>query len=102
MDGRHLARHLDVEVLTMGSAGVKAMTVVRGEMDAYVHAGGLYDWDACAPAAVAAAAGLHVSDAGGSPLRFNNLHPHTPGLVICHPDFAGELLEALELLNRHW
>ena len=94
-DGRRLAAGLDADVVTMGSAGVKAMAVVRGEMDAYVHAGGLYEWDTCAPAAVALAAGLHASCADGSPLRFNNPRPHTPGLVICRPDFADELLEAL-------
>ncbi|MXZ96469.1 MAG: 3'(2'),5'-bisphosphate nucleotidase CysQ [Acidimicrobiaceae bacterium] len=94
-DGRRLADRLDAEVVTMGSAGVKAMAVVRGEMDAYVHAGGLYEWDTCAPAAVALAAGLHASCVDGSPLRFNNPRPHTPGLVICRPDFADELLGAL-------
>ena len=95
IDGLGLAQSLDAEVLTMGSAGVKAMAVVRGEMDAYVHGGGLYEWDTCAPAAVARAAGLHASCADGSLLRFNNPNPHTPGLVICRPDFADELLEAL-------
>ena len=94
-DGRMLADSVDAEVVSMGSAGVKAMAVVRGEMDAYVHAGGLYEWDTCAPAAVALAAGLHASCADGSPLRFNNARPHTPGLVICRPDFADEVLEAL-------
>ena len=95
IDGRRLAERLDAEVVTMGSAGVKAMAVVRGEMDAYVHAGGLYEWDTCAPAAVALAAGLHASCADGSPLRFNNPRPVTPGLVICRPDFAAELFAAL-------
>ena len=99
-DGRRLSQRLDVEVVAMGSAGVKAMAVVRGEMDAYVHAGGLYEWDTCAPAAVALAAGLHASCADGSPLRFNNARPHTPGLVICRPDFADELLEALDPVSR--
>ena len=99
-DGRRLAQELDAEVLAMASAGVKAMTVVRGEMDAYVHLGGLYEWDVCAPAAVALAAGLHAFGADGSPLRFNNIRPHTPGLVICRPDFADELLEALNPVRR--
>ena len=94
-DGRMLAQRLDAEVVAMGSAGVKAMAVVRGEMDAYVHAGGLYEWDVCAPAAVALAAGLHASCADGSPLRFNNPRPLTPGLIVCRPDFADELLAAL-------
>ena len=95
IDGRRLARALDVEVTPMGSAGVKAMAVVRGEVDAYAHGGFLYEWDSCAPAAVALAAGLHVSHPDGSPLRFNKSRPHTHGLVICRPEFAGELLAAL-------
>ena len=33
----------------MGSAGAKAMAVVRGEADVYVHAGGQYEWDSAAP-----------------------------------------------------
>jgi len=99
-DGRMLADRLDADVVAMGSAGVKAMAVVRGEMDAYVHAGGLYEWDVCAPAAVAQAAGLHVSGVDGSQLRFNRARPHTPGLVICRPDFADELLEALAPVTR--
>ena len=99
-DGRMLADRLDADVVAMGSAGVKAMAVVRGEVDAYVHAGGLYEWDTCAPAAVALAAGLHVSSVDGSPLRFNKARPHTPGLVICRPDFADELLEALAPVTR--
>ena len=99
-DGRRLSQQLDVEVVAMGSAGVKAMAVVRGEVDAYVHAGGLYEWDTCAPAAVALAAGMHASGVDGSPLRFNHARPHTPGLVICRPDFADELLEALAPVTR--
>ena len=95
LDGQRLARALDAEVMAMGSAGVKAMAVVRGEVDAYVHAGTLYEWDVCAPAAVALAAGLHASHPDGTPLRFNNPNPRTAGLVVCRPDFAGELLAAL-------
>ena len=100
VDGRRLAANLDAEVLAMGSAGVKAMAVVRGEVDAYVHGGGLYEWDSCAPVAVALAAGLHASDAGGEALRFNRAHPYTPGLVICRPEFAEELMAALAPRRR--
>lgn len=99
-DGRMLADRLDADVVAMGSAGVKAMAVVRGEVDAYVHAGGLHEWDTCAPAAVALAAGLHVSGVDGAPLRFNKPRPHTPGLVVCRPDFADELLGALAPVTR--
>ena len=93
--GRRLAERLDAEVLARGSAGVKAMSVVRGEADAYVHSGFLHEWDTCAPAAVALAAGLHVCDIAGQPLRFNKARPQTPGLVICRPDFAEELGDCL-------
>ncbi len=94
-DGRRLAAGLDAEVVAMGSAGVKAMAVVRGEMDAYVHGGQLYEWDACAPVAVALAAGLHASDVNGEPLSFNNPYPISSGLVISRPEFADKLINTL-------
>lgn len=94
-DGFVVAEALDADVATCGSAGVKAMTVVRGETDVYIHAGGLYEWDAAAPAAVAAGAGLHVSGADGSELVFNKPRPVVPGLLICHPEFAEKALAAL-------
>ena len=37
----------------MGSAGAKIAAVITGEVDAYVHAGGQYEWDSAAPVAVA-------------------------------------------------
>jgi 3'(2'), 5'-bisphosphate nucleotidase len=79
----------------MGSAGAKAMAVVRGEVDAYVHGGGQYEWDNCAPAAVALAAGLHASRLDGSPLRYNNADPYLPDLVICRPELAESVLAAI-------
>ena len=100
VDGARLAAALDAEVVAMGSVGVKAMAVVRGEVDVYAHTGGFYEWDACAPAAVAAAAGLHVSAPDGSPLRFNNPDPWQQGLVICRPELAQRVLEALAVPAR--
>jgi 3'(2'), 5'-bisphosphate nucleotidase len=82
-------------LVPMGSAGAKAMAVVRGEVDVYVHGGGQYEWDNCAPAAVALAAGLHVSRFDGSPLRYNNADPYLPDLVVCRPDLAEQVLEAV-------
>lgn len=76
----------------MGSAGAKAMAVVRGEADIYLHTGGQYEWDNCAPAAVAAAAGLHVSRADGAPLRYNNRDTSLPDLLICRPELADDVL----------
>ena len=82
-------------LVEMGSAGAKAMAVVRGEVDMYIHSGGQYEWDNCAPAAVAAAAGLHVSRLDGSELTYNNPDPWLPDLLICNPDLASPVLEIL-------
>ncbi|MCU0309944.1 MAG: 3'(2'),5'-bisphosphate nucleotidase CysQ [Acidimicrobiales bacterium] len=82
-------------LVPMGSAGAKAMAVVRGEADVYVHGGGQYEWDNCAPAAVALAAGLHASRLDGGPLRYNNPDPYLPDLVICRPELADAVLAAV-------
>ena len=87
-----VAEKIGAELVGMGSAGAKAMAVVRGEADIYLHTGGQYEWDNCAPAAVAAAAGLHVSRADGSPLVYNCENPYLPDLLICRAEFADEVL----------
>jgi 3'(2'), 5'-bisphosphate nucleotidase len=69
------------------------MAVVRGDVDAYVHAGGQYEWDSAAPAAVARAAGLHTSRLDGSPLEYNQSSPWLPDLVVCRPEIADQVLE---------
>lgn len=91
-DAVAIAEALGAELLPMGSAGAKAMAVVRGEADIYLHSGGQYEWDNCAPAAVAKAAGLHVSRADGSPLVYNNADPYLPDLLICRPEWAEKVL----------
>lgn len=88
----HVAETLGADLLPMGSAGAKAMAVVRGQADIYLHSGGQYEWDNCAPAAVAQAAGLHVSRTDGSPLRYNNADLYLPDLLICRPELAAEVL----------
>jgi 3'(2'), 5'-bisphosphate nucleotidase len=90
-----LAQQLDGQLVEMGSAGAKAMAVVRGEADVYAHSGGQYEWDSCAPAAVALAAGLHVSRLDGSPMRYNNADPYLPDLLMCRPELADAALAAL-------
>lgn len=92
-----LAEALDAELVPMGSAGAKAMAVVRGEVDIYAHTGGQFEWDSAAPVAVAAAAGLHVSRVDGSPLQYNRPDPKLPDLLICRPEMADS---CLEVLNR--
>ncbi len=90
-----VARALDADAVRLGSAGAKAMAVVTGEADIYVHDGGMYQWDSAAPAAVALAAGLHVSRINGAPMVFNDPDPWLPDLLICRPEFAEPVLEAL-------
>ena len=90
---RLIARHLDGELVPMGSAGAKAMAVVQGQADVYAHSGGQYEWDSAAPVAVAAAAGLHVSRLDGSPLRYNQPNPWLPDLLICRPELASTIID---------
>lgn len=87
-----VAKKMGADLLAMGSAGAKAMAVVRGEADIYLHTGGQYEWDNCAPAAVAAAAGLHVSRVDGSPLIYNCANPYLPDLLICRKELAEQVL----------
>ncbi len=92
---QRLAAELDATYIEMGSAGAKAMAVVRGDADIYAHSGGQYEWDSCAPVAVATAAGLHCSRLDGSPLRYNNADPYLPDLLICRPEWADRSLQIL-------
>jgi 3'(2'), 5'-bisphosphate nucleotidase len=91
-----VARAADARLAPMGSAGAKAMAVVRGDAVAYVHAGGQWEWDSAAPVGVAVAAGLHASRVDGSPLVYNSAHPYLPDLLICRPELADRLLAAIK------
>ena len=100
-----LAEHLDAELVPMGSAGVKATAVLDDVVDAYVHAGGQYEWDSAAPVAVCAASGLRTSRIDGSPLLYNRPDPLLPDLLVCRPEIADLLLDAIsscsqEVLSR--
>lgn len=95
-----VAEAMGAELVAMGSAGAKAMAVVRGEADIYLHTGGQYEWDNAAPAAVAQAAGLHVSRADGAPLRYNNESPWLPDLLICRPELAEQVLGHFRALTE--
>lgn len=88
-----IAQALGAELLPMGSAGAKTMAVVRGEADIYLHSGGQYEWDSCAPVAVALAAGLHASRLDGSPLLYNCKDVYLPDLLVCHAQRAMQVLE---------
>jgi 3'(2'), 5'-bisphosphate nucleotidase len=92
---RRLADLLGAELVPLGSAGAKAAAVIIGEVDAYVHSGGQYEWDTAAPVAVARSAGLHASRIDGSGLRYNCEHPWMPDILICPSSLADRILEAI-------
>jgi 3'(2'), 5'-bisphosphate nucleotidase len=92
---RNISDLIDAELVPMGSAGAKVAAVVCGEADAYVHAGGFYEWDTAAPVAVARAAGCHASRIDGSPLTYNQANLLMPDILVCRPALAGTLLQAI-------
>jgi 3'(2'), 5'-bisphosphate nucleotidase len=90
-----VAAALGATLQPMGSAGAKAMAVLRGDADAYLHAGGQWEWDSAAPVGVAGAAGLYASRTDGTPLTYNSEHPYLPDLLICRTGLARPLLDAI-------
>ena len=87
-----VAARIGAELVAMGSAGAKAMAILRGEADIYLHSGGQYEWDSCAPAAVALGWGLHASRIDGSPLIYNQCDVYMPDLLICRKEHAERIL----------
>ncbi|MEZ5694556.1 MAG: 3'(2'),5'-bisphosphate nucleotidase CysQ [Altererythrobacter sp.] len=94
-----VAKRIGGELVPMGSAGAKAMAVVRGEAEIYLHSGGQYEWDSCAPAAVALAHGLHCSRIDGSPLVYNQADTYMPDLLICRPEWAERVLAEVAAIS---
>ena len=92
---RNISDLLSAELVPLGSAGAKVAAVIRGEVDAYVHGGGFYEWDTAAPVAVARAAGLHASRIDGSALAYNQPDLLMPDILVCRPAVAGTLLQAI-------
>ncbi len=93
-----VAEALGGELVAMGSAGAKAMAVVLGEAEVYLHSGGQFEWDSFAPVAVALAHGLHCSRNNGSPLIYNQPDTYMPDLLICRPEWATRVLAEVALL----
>ncbi len=93
-----VAEKLGCELVEMGSAGAKAMAVVLGQAEIYLHSGGQYEWDNCAPVAVAKAHGLHCSRIDGSALVYNREDTYLPDLLICRPEWAARVLETVAAL----
>ena len=92
---RDISDLIDTELVPLGSAGAKVAAVIRGQADAYVHAGGFYEWDTAAPVAVARAAGCHASRVDGSPLTYNQADVLMPDILVCRPALTGILLQAI-------
>ncbi|MDG5746826.1 3'(2'),5'-bisphosphate nucleotidase CysQ [Qipengyuania sp. XHP0207] len=95
-----VAETIGADLVGMGSAGAKAMAVVRGEAEIYLHTGGQYEWDSAAPAAVALAHGLHASRVDGSPLTYNQAATYMPDLLICRPEWAERVLDEVARLAK--
>ena len=91
---------IDADLAPLGSAGAKVAAVVCGEADAYVHAGGFYEWDTAAPVAVARAAGCHTSRIDGSALVYNQANPRMPDILVCRPALADVLLQAIREIKE--
>jgi 3'(2'), 5'-bisphosphate nucleotidase len=90
-----VADEVGADLVPMGSAGAKIAAVIGGEVDAYLHDGGQYEWDSAAPVAVARATGLHTSRIDGSELEYNRADPRLPDLLVCRRDLAKSLLAAV-------
>jgi 3'(2'), 5'-bisphosphate nucleotidase len=90
-----VAEQLGAQLAPLGSAGAKAMAVLRGDAAAYLHSGGQWEWDSAAPVGVVLAAGLHASRVDGSELVYNSAHPYLPDLLICRTELAPALLQAI-------
>jgi 3'(2'), 5'-bisphosphate nucleotidase len=97
---RDISDLIDAELVPHGSAGAKVAAVVCGEADAYVHAGGFYEWDTAAPVAVARAAGYHASRIDGWPLAYNQANLKMPDILVCRPALAGTLLQAIREIKE--
>ena len=94
--GQFVADELGMELVTMGSCGAKAVSVILGDNDAYIHAGGQYEWDNAAPVGIAEAAGLHTSRLDGSKIVYNQEDPYLPDLLISRKNIAEKILAAVE------
>ena len=98
-----VAEALGAVMVPLGSAGAKIAAVILGDAEVYVHAGGQYEWDSCAPAAVALASGLHASRLDGSPLRYGDPDAWLPDLVVCRPEYASAVLDVTTRQRRpYW
>lgn len=73
------------QTIPAGSVGYKAMLLLLGRADVYVHTRGLKEWDTCAPETVARALGWSVCKLRGENHRYNQENPYNHEFVMCRP-----------------
>jgi 3'(2'), 5'-bisphosphate nucleotidase len=83
---------LGIEGANVGSVGAKLGEVMAGRAEAYLHPGGLNEWDLAAPLACALANGLVAL---GPTQPFNRMPPKAGPVLVVHPAIA-------EVLEPHW
>lgn len=71
----------------VGSVGAKMGEVMAGRAEAYLHPGGLNEWDLAAPYACALAHGYVALR--GAAQRFNLMPPKAGPILVVHPDLVG-------------
>ena len=85
-----------LEVLEVGSAGAKTAALLTGDAQLYVHDGGLNEWDAAAPFAIAKAAGIIVKHFDGTAPKYNQANVKLPAIYLATPKMA-EIFEQIKL-----
>ncbi|MEZ5684417.1 MAG: 3'(2'),5'-bisphosphate nucleotidase CysQ [Paracoccaceae bacterium] len=69
--------------------------VAEGRFDATMSLRPAWEWDTAAASLIARRAGLLATDRLGAPLRFNNPHPQSNGLLVANPRLHADFLEKL-------
>lgn len=77
------------------SLAYRLCLVAEGRFDAMLTLRQSWEWDIAAGALILSEAGAKTSDRSGKPLRFNNPHPQTDGVVAAGAKLHPEILEAL-------
>ncbi len=83
------------QTIPAGSVGYKAMLLLLGRADVYVHTRGLKEWDTCAPETVARALGWSVCKLRGEDHRYNQENPYNHEFVMCRPADKLAVVESL-------
>ncbi len=77
------------------SLAYRLSLVGEGRFDGMLTLRDSWEWDIAAGALIAAEAGATVTDRHGAPLRFNNPHPATSGILAAAPGVHDDLLRHL-------